>query len=285
MVKKEDFIRAKTHRRRWAVLTAYDAPTAALLESCNIDMILVGDSLGMVLLGYESTLPVTMDEMIHHAKAVRRGAPNSFIVGDLPYKGVRNGARQALHSAERFIREAGCDAVKLEWSPHAAETTKLLVRHKIAVMGHVGLTPQTAPKEGGFKLKGRVAGEACAIFKQAKLFEQLGVFSMILECVPFPVAREITASLAVPTIGIGAGKDCDGQVLVFQDLVGIFKKFKPKFVKRYARVDAAMKRAVRRYRQEVLLGQFPGVGHQFAMASEEWAIFSKWRKGEPGLCA
>ncbi|MBI3316178.1 MAG: 3-methyl-2-oxobutanoate hydroxymethyltransferase [Candidatus Omnitrophica bacterium] len=275
MVKTSDFIRAKKHHKRWVALTAYDAPTAALLETCGVDILLVGDSLGMVLLGYSSTLPVTMDEMIHHAKAVRRGAPNSFIVGDLPYQGVRSGARQALRSAKRFLKEGGCDAVKLEWSKNAAETTALLVKNKVPVMGHVGLTPQQVRSQEGFKVHGRRAGEAFEIFRQARLFEDVGAFSVLVECVPAPVVRAITRTLRIPTLGIGSGKFCDGQVLVFHDLVGIFKKFTPKFVKQYARLDALMERAVKTYRREVLQSRFPGRVHSFKMEPAEWDAFHR----------
>ena len=255
------------------MLTAYDAPTAELLESAGIDLILVGDSLGMVLLGYPSTTNVTMDEMIHHAKAVRRGAPRSLIIGDLPLKGVEKGPGQALASARRFIEEAHLDAVKLEWSQNAMQTTELFVKHRIPVMGHAGLTPQTADKNNGFTVQGREASSALKIFEAARAFETKGAFSVLLECVPRPVAQIITKSLRVPTIGIGAGPHCDGQVLVFHDLVGIFKKFRPRFVKRYANLDRAMRRAVELYKRDVLAGKFPRNAQSFLMRKEELAMF------------
>lgn len=266
-------VRAKKKSHRWALLTAYDAPTAEILEKAGVDFILVGDSVGMVVLGYPSTASVTMDEMIHHAKAVRRGAKRSLVIGDMPLKGIQQGPRQALGSAKRFIREAGCNAVKLEWGPNALRMTKLLVRHKIPVMGHVGLTPQTAQKKNGFRVQGQDAESAIGILKAAKAFEGEGAFSVLLECVPREVARRITRELRIPVIGIGAGPDCDGQVLVFHDLVGIFKKFRPRFVKRYAELDSVMARAVTRYVHEVRTGKFPAKKHSFSMSVKELEKF------------
>jgi len=266
-------IRAKKKRHRWALLTAYDAPTAEILEKAGVDFILVGDSVGMVVLGYPSTTCVSMDEMIHHAKAVRRGAKRSLVIGDMPLQGIQRGPRQALESAKRFIHEAGCDAIKLEWGPKALQMTKLLIRHKIPVMGHVGLTPQTARKKNGFKVQGQDAKSAIEILKAAKAFEGQGVFSVLLECVPREVARWITRKLRIPVIGIGAGPDCDGQVLVFHDLVGIFKKFRPRFVKHYAELDSVMTRAVTNYVREVKTRKFPAKKHSFSMSAKELAEF------------
>ena len=257
------------------MLTAYDAPTAGLLEKSGIDLILVGDSLGMVLLGYSSTVEVTMDEMIHHAKAVRRGAPNSFIIGDLPLKGIEEGPEQALVSARRFTQEAEMNAVKLEWSRDAVKTAQLLIRHHIPVMGHIGLTPQSVKKNAGFRVQGQDAKSALNIFENAKAFERSEVFSVVLECVPSPVGKAITQNLCVPTIGIGAGPDCDGQVLVFHDLVGIFNKFTPRFVKRYADLDGQMNQAVLKFRRDVLTGGFPKKNHSFSMNKEEEKLFLK----------
>ncbi len=258
------------------LLTAYDAPTAALLEACGIDMILVGDSLGMVVLGYPSTLPVTMDEMIHHAKAVRRGAPKSFIIGDLPLKGIEKGPRQALLSSKRFIKEAGCDAVKLEWGPHALQTIGILRKNKIRVMGHVGLTPQTVKK---FKVQGLDAASALKIWRQARDFERHGAEWLVLECVPAALAEFITKNLKTPTLGIGAGPHCGGQVLVFQDMVGIFKKFLPKHVKRYMDLDTPMRKAVKRFAREVKSGVFPSKKQQFGMPKTEFEKFISQTQG------
>ncbi len=265
----ERFKASKRLKKKWAILTAYDALTAALLEKSGIELILVGDSLGMVLLGYSSTLPVTMDEMIHHAKAVRRGAKKAFVIGDMPLKGIEKGPRQALESARRFIREAGCDAVKLEWGKCALHITDTLIKHGIPVMGHVGLTPQSVKKKESFRVKGQDAGSALEILRAAKAFEKHGAFSVLLECVPSAVARVITESLLIPTLGIGAGPFCDGQVLVFHDMVGLFKKFETRFVKRYADLDSLAKKAAASYSQEVAQGRFPQKRHGFSMRPEE----------------
>lgn len=273
-----EWVRKRPHKK-WAMLTAYDAPTAELLEKAGIDLILVGDSVGMVLLGYASTVEVTMDQMIHHAKAVRRGAGNTFIIGDMPLKGVEKGPRQALESAKRFVGEARLDAVKLEWRKDCLRTTDLLVRHRIPVMGHIGLTPQSAGRTGGFKVRGQSAAEAFKLVKMAGQFQDHGVFSLLLECVPHPVAGRITEESRVPTIGIGAGPHCDGQVLVFQDLVGLFEKFTPRFVKRYVQSGLLMKKAVARYIGEVRRGRFPSRRHSFGMKTDELARFRRLFEG------
>ena len=255
--------------KKLVVLTAYDYQTAGVLEACGVDYILVGDSLGMVVLGYDSTTPVTMEEMIHHAKAVRRGAPKSHVIGDLPLKGIEKGPAQALISSRRFLKEAGCDSVKIEWGRHAIASTKLLVSKKIPVVGHVGLTPQTAAKSGGFKTRGRDAVAALNIFKQALEFECAGAFLVILESVPAELGKRITQTLRIPTVGIGAGPDCSGQVLVLNDVVGLFTNFKPKFVKRYAELDTEMKKAVGRYAADVRAGRFPAKEQVSRMESTE----------------
>ena len=263
------FALAKKRRQKLVMLTAYDAPTAELLEAQGVDIILVGDSVGMVLLGYESTVPVTMDEMIHHAKAVRRGAKKTFLIGDLPLKGVEKGPPQALRSARRLMEEGGCQAVKLEWNKRCLETTRLLTRHHIPVMGHIGLTPQTAAGQGGFRVRGQESGKAMELLKQALAFEKAGAFSLLLECVPSPVAKAVTGRLKGPTFGIGAGVDCDGQVLVFQDVVGVFKKFKPRFVRAYAQVHTVMQKAVARFVKDVRQKNFPRRKESFGMNTRE----------------
>lgn len=259
----------KRSRRKLVMLTVYDAPTAELLEQAGVDVLLVGDSLGMVLLGYDSTVPVTMDEMIHHAKAVRRGAKKSFVIGDLPLKGVEKGPAQTLASAKRFMKEAGCQAVKLEWGPRCLESARLLVNNRIPVMGHVGLTPQTAAKEGGFRVRAKEAQPAIDVAAQALAFEKAGAFAVLLECVPAPVAKTITELLRVPTFGIGAGPSCDGQVLVTNDLLGSFKKFKPRFVRSYADVHAVSLRAVGRFVSDVREKKFPTRKYSFGMPPQE----------------
>lgn len=273
MLSRAGWIRQKARGRRWAMLTAYDAPTAALEAAAGIDLILVGDSLGMVLLGYPSTTFVTMDEMVHHAKAARRGAPKATVVADMPLKGLQKGPAQALASARRFRDEAGSDAVKIEWGKDALKITDRLVQHRIPVMGHVGLTPQTAAR---FGVRGRLADEAKKIYDQAKAFEAHGAFAVLLECVPAPVSREITRRLSVPTIGIGSGPDCDGQVLVFHDLVGIFKDFTPRFVKRYALLEPRMRRAVAAYARDVKEKRFPTRKYAFGMDPKERERFIQW---------
>jgi 3-methyl-2-oxobutanoate hydroxymethyltransferase len=253
--------------------TAYDAPTAELLASQGIDFILVGDSLGMVLLGYSSTTEVTMDEMIHHAKAARRGAQKSFLIGDLPLKGVERGPRQALQSAKRFVKEAHCNAVKLEWGPNTLKIIDQLTGSGIPVLAHIGLTPQSLGSPKNFKVKGQSAKEAAALWEKARVLQDRGAFALLLECVPWAVAREITHALRIPTFGIGAGPYCDGQVLVFQDLVGLFNKFIPRYVKRYLDADRLMRRAVGQYISEVRGSRFPLKKHGFGIKSEELEKF------------
>ncbi|MBI3251781.1 MAG: 3-methyl-2-oxobutanoate hydroxymethyltransferase [Candidatus Omnitrophica bacterium] len=269
------FIQAKKNGQKLTLLTAYEALTAAMLEAEGVDCLLVGDSVGMVLLGYSSTLPVTMDEMIHHAKAVRRGAPKSFVIGDLPLKGIERGPRQALQSSKRFMKEAKCDAVKIEWHPDALKSVALLVKNKIPVMAHIGLTPQNTGAGGKFKVQGQEARRAAELLKEALLLEKAGVFAVLLECVPIPVARVITGRLKIPTIGIGAGPYCDGQVLVFQDMIGLFKKFSPRFVKRFADADALMRKAVRQYAAEVKGRIFPSSKEGFLMNEKEADLFGR----------
>ena len=257
------------------MLTAYDARTAEILESQGIDLILVGDSVGMVLLGYDSTLPVTMDQMIHHAQAVRRGAPKSFVIGDMPWEAVRHGVPKAVRSARRFIREGLCDAVKAEWRKDSLELTRRLVKAGIPVMGHLGLTPQSATQAGGFKVRARKAEDAALLLQRAKAWESLGAFAIVLECVPANVARAVTKNLKIPVIGIGAGPYCDGQVLVFQDVVGLFNKFKPRFVKNYVQADALFRKAVSRYAADVRRGSFPTGAHSFRMDEGEARRFKE----------
>jgi len=257
------------------MLTSYDAPTAEILLDGRVDIQLVGDSVGMVLLGYPSTLPVTMDEMLHHARAVRRGAPKAFVIGDMPYKAVNGGAAKAVASAKRFVKEAGCQAVKVEWRKDALALIRAILAAGIPVMGHIGLTPQEAVKKGGFKVRARTAKEAVEVYRQALSLEKIGVLGVLLECVPKNVAQAVTKALKVPTFGIGAGAYCDGQVLVYQDLIGAFKKFHPKHVKSYAEMDRRSRRAVARFVREVKTGRFPNEGHSFHMDPQEATRFKE----------
>lgn len=265
----------KADGKRITVLTAYDAPMARLLGNCLVDILLVGDSLGMVMLGYDSTVPVTMDEMLHHAKAVRRGAPDSFIVGDMPFGSYHTGVRDAVINGQRFLKEAGCDGVKLEGGLAMCGIVKALVEAGVPVMAHIGLTPQTASQLGGYKVQGKGIDEARRLLAEAKGLEAAGAFGIVLECVPSKLARVIGKSLTIPTIGIGAGMDCDGQVLVTHDMLGMFEKFTPKFVKKYADLAPLMKKAVQSYVAEVKEGSYPGPEHGFAGEGDYLELISE----------
>lgn len=266
----QDMLVMKRQGEKIAMLTAYDYPMGRLLDEAGIDVILVGDSLGMVVLGYESTTPVTMEEMIHHAKAVRRGVKRALLVGDMPFMSFRGSLTETVKNAGRFIQEAGCDAVKIEWKPGIEDAVRAILDAGIPVMGHAGLTPQTAQAEGGFKVRGRDADSATRVIAQAVSLEEVGCFALVLECIPGVVAAEITRRLSIPTIGIGAGPQCDGQVLVTHDLLGLFERFTPKFVKRYTDLGSAIRQAVSAYAAEVQSGAFPGAEHVFSMTSEEY---------------
>lgn len=252
---------------RLAMLTAYDYPGARLVAEAGIDLILVGDSLGMVVLGYESTVPVTLDDMVHHTRAARRGAPEAFLVADLPFLSYAT-VEQALAAAARLMKDAGADSVKLEGGDEAVLVVEALVRAGVPVLGHVGLTPQTASALGGYRLQGKDEASARRILDGAAALERAGCWGVVLELVPAPLARLITDRLSIPTIGIGAGPHCDGQVLVFHDLVGMFSGFTPTFVKRYTEAGAAIREAVARYAAEVRDGSFPGEGKSFRISDE-----------------
>ena len=252
---------------RLAMLTAYDYPGARLVAEAGVDLILVGDSLGMVVLGYDSTVPVTLDDMVHHTKAARRGAPQAFLIADLPFLTYAT-PEQALAGAARLMKEAGADSVKLEGGTEVVPVVEALDRAGVPVLGHVGLTPQTASALGGFKLQGKDEANARRILDGAMALERAGCWGVVLELVPAPLARLITERLEIPTIGIGAGPHCDGQVLVFHDVVGMFDRFKPTFVKRYAEAGAAIRDAVARYAAEVREGSFPGERNSFGISDE-----------------
>ena len=246
------------------VLTAYDAATAALAEAGGVDCILVGDSLGMVVLGYESTLPVTLDEMIHHAKAVSRRRKNALLVVDMPWLTYHLGPEDAVRNAARIIREAGADAVKLEGGGKRAGVIRALLDAEIPVMGHLGLTPQSVLAMGGYKVQGRSGAEADALAADARALVEAGVFSIVLEGVPAALASRITSEVAVPTIGIGAGADCDGQVLVVHDLLGMLPGAVPKFVRRYADLHGIGAKAVEAWAEDVRAKRFPAAGESYA---------------------
>jgi len=259
----------KREGKRIAMLTAYDYPTALLEDRAGIEIILVGDSLAMTVLGYENTLPVTMDAMIHHTQAVTRGAKYALIIGDMPFMSYNTSERDAILSAGRFMKEGGADAVKLEGGASVKETVRAIVRAGIPVMGHIGLTPQTISMLGGFKVQGKDAQGAQKIIDDALSLEDAGAFSVLLEAVPAPIAKKVTERLNVPTIGIGAGVHCDGQVLVVHDVLGLFDRFTPKFAKRYVNLSELMLKAFDSYREEVTKGTFPTDQHSFHIDEKE----------------
>ena len=252
---------------RLAMLTAYDYPTAKLVAEAGVELILVGDSLGMVVLGYDSTVPVTMDDMVHHTKAARRGAPNAFLIADLPFLSYGT-LEEALVNCARLMKDAGADSVKLEGGREVAPLVEGLVRAGVPVLGHVGLTPQTASALGGYRLQGKDEENARRIVDGAQALEQAGCWGVVLELVPAPLAQLITEKISIPTIGIGAGAQCDGQVLVFHDLVGMFSGFTPTFVKRYTEAGTAIRDAVAQYAEEVRSGAFPSESQAFSMKEE-----------------
>ena len=261
----------KSEGGRISMLTAYDYPMAKLVDEAGVDIVLVGDSLGMVVLGYETTTPVTMEDMLHHAKAARRGVSRALLVGDMPFLSFRGPLADSVRNAARFVQEAGCDAVKVEWKPGIEDAAKAIIDAGIPVMGHVGLTPQTAASEGGFGMRGKDAESAVRIAAQAVALEEVGCFAMVVECIPDLLAQEITRRLRIPTIGIGSGPFCDGQVLVTHDLLGLFDRFTPRFVKRYADLAGTIRQAARAYIQDVRAGQFPGPDQTVTMRPEEFA--------------
>ena len=256
-------IRALKGTRRIACLTAYDYATSRALDESGIPLILVGDSLAMTVLGYKTTLPVTVEEMLHHCSAVSRGVRTALVVAALPFMSYQVSTEQALLNAGRFIKEAGADAVKVEGGATRAPVVEALVQNGIPVLGHIGLTPQSIREMGGYKVQGKEPEEAEALIADAKALEQAGAFAIVLECMPAALAGEITAAVSVPTIGIGAGQACDGQILVTHDILGLFSDFTPKFVKRYADLGSRMREAFAAYRDEVERGDFPTDAHEY----------------------
>ncbi len=257
-----DFQKMKRAGQRIPMITAYDAPNARLVEAAGIPAILVGDSLGNVIQGHETTLPVTLDEIIYHARAVVRGTSKALIVADLPFMTYQISPEQALANAGRLMQEGGVGAVKLEGGVSMAETIGRVVACGIPVMGHVGLTPQSVHQLGGFKVQGRSADAAARIFEDAHAVEEAGAFALVLEGVPAPLARQITEALRIPTIGIGAGPDCDGQIQVFHDVLGLLD-YTPRHAKRFAELGAAIRTAIGQYAAEVQGGAFPDAAHSF----------------------
>ncbi len=244
------------------MLTAYDFPLASFIDQAGIDMILVGDSLANVVLGLESTKEVGMKEMLHHARAVRRAVKHAVLIGDMPFDAYQSNPKAAVANAQQFI-DIGCDAVKLEWFHECPQVAQAIVKAGIAVMGHVGLTPQTAEKIGGMKVQGRDVDSARRIMDNALALQEAGCFSIVLECIPAKLAQEITKQLTIPTIGIGAGPHCAGQVLVIHDILGLFTRYQPKFTKQYVNLGPQIIEAVKQYKQEVESRKFPDDAHSF----------------------
>ena len=265
----------KEQGEKIAMLTAYDYSTAKLIDEAGIPLILVGDSLGMVILGYESTIPVTMDEMVHHTKAVARGARSALIVGDMPFMTYHVSIEEGLRNAARFIQEAGAQSVKLEGGENMAETVSRIVSCGIPVMGHIGLTPQSIHQLGGFKAVGKTADAAARLLGDARALDEAGAFAIVLECVPEPLSRLITEKVSAPTIGIGAGKFCDGQVQVISDLLGLYTDFVPKHAKQYVRLAENIRQATTDYIAEVQAGTFPTEKQSYAMDESVLAELDK----------
>lgn len=262
------FRQQKENNEKITMLTAYDYSTAKLMDESGINGILVGDSLGMVMLGYEDTLSVTMEDMIHHTAAVARGAKNALVVADMPFMSYQTSVYDAVYNAGRLMKEGRCQAVKLEGGAAVCPQIKAITDAAIPVMAHIGLTPQSVNAFGGFKVQGKDESNAKRILAEAKAVEEAGAFAVVLECVPAKLAEVVTKAINIPTIGIGAGKDCDGQILVYQDMLGMFSDFKPKFVKHFANVGEAMRAGFKAYIEETNKGTFPAVEHTFKIADD-----------------
>ncbi len=269
------FRQKKARGQPITMLTAYDYPTAALVDAAEIDSILVGDSLGMVVLGYENTLPVTMEDMLHHCKAVARGASKALLIGDMPFMSYQTAVSDAVTNAGRFLKEAGMDAVKLEGGRERADAVRAITAAGIPVLGHLGLTPQSVHQLGGFRAQGMKTDPALKLVEDAQILEEAGCFGIVLESVPARLAELISGRIGIPTIGIGAGAGCDGQVLVIHDMLGLFERFRPKFVKAYAELYPEILAALKDYRDDVSARRFPAGEHTVEMPDEEWTALLK----------
>lgn len=261
------------------MLTAYDYAVALAVDRAAIDSILVGDSLGMVVLGYENTLPVTMEDMIHHCKAVARGAEFALLIGDMPFMSYQASAEDAVRNAGRFLQEGGMDAVKLEGGRERADAVRAIAGAGIPVQGHLGLTPQSVHQLGGWGPQAKTTDSAIRLLEDAQILEEAGCFSLVLENIPSRLGRLVSESLEIPTIGIGAGPDCDGQVLVTHDILGLFDRFTPRFVKVYADLHGEMARAITAYKEDVEAGEFPAEEHMVDMPDEDWERLEEWING------
>ncbi len=264
-----DLLKKKEQKTPVTMLTAYDYPLASIIDNAGIDIILVGDSVAMVVLGQENTLAVTMDEMLHHCRAASRGVKRALLVGDMPFMSYQTSSEDAIRNAGRFIKEGNCDAVKLEGGIKALEPIKAIIKAGIPVMSHIGLTPQSATQLGGFKVQGKSADAAQKIIDDAIALEKAGCFAIVLECIPGKISEIITSKVKIPTLGIGAGISCDGQVLVTHDILGLYERFTPKFAKKYTDLASQIKKAVAQYKDEVESGKFPGKEHSFSMDEKE----------------
>ena len=261
-----DFKKYKEEGRKFSFVTAYDYTTATIVDESDNEIILVGDSLGMIMLGYDSTVPVTMEDMIHHIKPVVKGAPNTFIIGDMPFGSYNESIEQAIHHATRLTKETNCDCVQLEGGAAVVDTVRAIVKAGVNVMGHIGLTPQTASSVGGFKVQGGTPESALQLIKDAQALEAAGAFAIVLECVPVGVGKAVSEAVKVPILGIGAGPHVDCQVLVTQDLLGMYGDFKPKFVKHFAQVRKVMVDGLNLFHKESIEGTFPSEEYCFNKA-------------------
>jgi 3-methyl-2-oxobutanoate hydroxymethyltransferase len=268
-----DLQKKKRAKQPITMLTAYDYSSALLVDQAAIDVVLVGDSLGMVMMGLTSTVPVTMEEMLHHCRAVARGAPHAFLVGDMPFLSYQADIAEAVRNAGRFLKEGQMEAVKLEGGREVVAAIRAIVAAGIPVMGHIGLTPQSMSKLGGYRVQGTDAPSAERLLDEAMALAEAGCFSIVLEAVPAPVAAVVSRRCPVPTIGIGAGAGCDGQVLVYHDMLGLFDRFTPRFVKQYANLRGIIAQALEEYRSDVLAGRFPEQEHTYAISESELRAF------------
>jgi 3-methyl-2-oxobutanoate hydroxymethyltransferase len=274
----QDFYKMKAEGKKICWLTSYDFPTAQFAENAGMDMLLVGDSLGMCVYGYSSTIPVTMEQCLVHSDAVRRGAPNTFVVGDMPFLSYQTSIPDAVHNAGRFLKEAGVDAVKLEGGLRVTRQIEAITDGGIVVIGHIGLTPQSSGQLGGHKAQGRTAESARMVVADALAVEKAGAKMLLVEAVPPEITALITKELAIPVLSIGAGPDCDGQLLIVSDLIGQFQAFTPKFVKRYCNVAEMVTRAMKEYCDDVRSGRFPGEEHCYRMVEGEYEKFMAIKK-------
>lgn len=259
----QDFLKRKKEHKKITLLTAYDFPFAQIVDEAGIDVILVGDSVGMVVQGLENTLPVTMDDMIYHTKMVTRAVKNAMVIGDMPFMSYQVSIKDAVRNAGRFLKEAGASAVKMEGGAEVTGHIRIMTKSDIPVMAHIGLTPQSIHRMGGYKVQGKTEESAKKLIEEAQIVEDAGAFSVLLEAIPMELAGKITEKLSIPTIGIGAGPYCDGQVLVLHDVIGLFERFVPKFVKQYANLKQEALKAIRAYKEEVEKGVFPSEEHSF----------------------